>query len=311
MIPVMPSLSVRPMDESDAPDLVTLLGGLIAGAPYSSTVDESVLHRQVLAADPPTLFPIRFQQHLHLGVWRAGQLVGFLDTAVGLDSDNLDLPDYQPLGLIRFLALPARQDLVDDVANALFDAAQDFWQKTGIGFVKAFHISTGYPCFQAGAGVLPGDWAEHVRVLTTAGFRFSERFYCLYRALNEPVEEVIPIADLSLVYRGERVDRSYHIYYRRTDWVGSGRVVGVAAHKQGEPLSIAYLANLAIEPRWRQQNIGTWLLRRLINDATVQGYAQMVTHIAHRHNAAVNLLTQQGFLELNYRGYTLDKVLSD
>jgi ribosomal protein S18 acetylase RimI-like enzyme len=79
----------------------------------------------------------------------------------------------------------------------------------------------------------------------------------------------------------------------------------------GELERIAYLPDIHISPQWRRQDIGKWLLRRLINDATLEGYRQMVVHIAHHAYAAMNLFVQQGFQELSYRGYTLDKVLTD
>jgi ribosomal protein S18 acetylase RimI-like enzyme len=274
-------------------------------------MDAAAVEAEIFAADPPTVFPIRWQQHCRLGAWRAGQLVGFLDAAVGLDRDNLDLPDYHPLGLIRFLALPERADLVQEVAAALFDAVHRFWQETGVAYVKAFHLSTGYPSFQAGAGLLPGDWGEHFRILTLAGFQLRERYYCLYRLLDQPVEEVAPLADLSLVLRGSPVDRTYHIYYRRIDWVGHARMVRLATNAHDQRRPIAYMTDLVVEPRWRGQNVGKWLLRRLVNDATLQGDEHIVAHLAHHHHVAVNLLSQHGFQELGYRGYTFDKTLTD
>jgi ribosomal protein S18 acetylase RimI-like enzyme len=222
------------------------------------------------------------------------------------------------LALIRFLALPPRQDLAAEVGAALLEAVQAFWQATGVGYVKAFHLSTGYPSFQAGAGLLPGDWGEQVRVLTGAGFRLSERYYCLYRPLAEPQEEVTPLADLSLVYRGDRLDRRYEVYHRRIELVGQARLVqaGRMAEPPGEGSvkpavePVAYLPDIWIDPRWRRQKIGRWLLRRLINDATHQGYPQMVAHLPHNADATMNLLIQQGFQELSYRGYTLEMALT-
>jgi ribosomal protein S18 acetylase RimI-like enzyme len=267
-----------------------------------------MVQQQILSAAPPTVYPVRWQQTLHLGAWRAGQLIGFLDVAVGQDSDSLHLPEYQPIGLIRFLALPERSDLVDDTVSVLLEAGERFWRGAGAGHVKAFHISTGYPAVQAGAGLLPGEWSEHFRVLTLAGFHLSERYYCLYRWLDQPIEEVFPIANLSLVYRGAPADRAYQLFYRRTDWIGSARMVRVDIGEQAFP--IVYVTDLQIDPRWRRQSIGKWLLRRLINDATFQGYQQIVVHLAHGQHAAMNLLIQQGFQELNYRGYTLEKALT-
>ena len=126
-------------------------------APYSLPMDGTRFEDEVTAPDPPTVYKVRWQRHLQIGAWRAGEMVGFLDLASGLDSDSGDLADYQPIGLIRFLALPDRSELVSDVSALLFERAQQFWKAAGVGYVKAFHLSTGYPSFQAGAGLLPGE----------------------------------------------------------------------------------------------------------------------------------------------------------
>ncbi len=73
----------------------------------------------------------------------------------------------------------------------------------------------------------------------------------------------------------------------------------------------AYLAHIEIERRWRRQNFGRWLLRRVINDATMQGMPEIAVHVSHEYGAALNLLAEHGFEELNYRGYTLDQTLSE
>lgn len=319
MIPLAPALTIQPLQIEQSAALVRLLGPLIAATPYSLPLDEETARREILADAPPTVYPVRWQRHLRLGAWRGGALVGFLDAAAGHDSESLDLPDYQPLGLIRFLALPEHGERAGEPANevgaALLEAAQRFWEQTGVGFVKAFHLSTGYPSFQAGAGLLPGDWGQQVRVLTAAGFHLRERYYCLYRPLGEPQEETTPAADLSLVYRGTRHDRRYEIYYRRVEWVAWARLVraplvmGEAA-RQAQIAPVAYLSDIFVDPKWRRQDVGKWLLRRLINDATMQDYGQMALHLAHHHHAAMNLFVQQGFQELSYRGYSLDKVLT-
>jgi GNAT superfamily N-acetyltransferase len=305
-----PLVTVHALDGAAGGMLARFLGPRIAAAPYSTIVNTEHVRREILAEPPPSHYPVRWQQHRHLGAWRAGQLVGFLDVAVGLDADSADVPDYHPNGLIRFLALPDRREWVTPVAEALFDAAQSFWQETGVAYVKAFHISTGYPSFQAGAGILPSDWGDLVRVLTSVGFIFRERYYCLARRLVEPIEEVVPLADLGLVYRGDWSNRRYEIYYRRVEMVAKARVVRLSIEGEEGLMPIARLVDLYVDPDWRHRDIGKWLLRRIINDATHQGDVQMIVHLAQQHHAALNLLIQQGFQELNFRGYTLEKTLT-
>jgi GNAT superfamily N-acetyltransferase len=305
-----PLITVQPLDNTSGGTLARLIGPRIAAAPYSSIVNAEQMRREILSEPPPSHYPVRWQHHRRLGAWRAGQLVGFLDAAVGLDSESADVPDYHPNGLIRFLALPDRREWVTPVAEALFDAAQRFWQETGVAYVKAFHISTGYPSFQAGAGILPSDWGDLIRVLTGVGFLFCTRYYCYARRLVEPLEEVVPFADLSLVYRGDWTNRRYEIYYRRVEMVAQARVVRLSIQGDDGLMPIARLVDLYVDPNWRLKDIGKWLLRRIINDATHQGDVQMIVHLAQQHHAALNLLIQQNFQELNYRGYTLEMTLT-
>lgn len=305
-----PLITVEPLDEDAGGVLTRLIGPRIAAAPYSSIVNAEHVRREILTAPPPSQYPVRWQKHRHLGAWRAGQLVGFLDTAVGLDSDSEDVPDYYPNGLIRFLVLPDHREWVTPVAEALFDAAQRFWQESGVAFVKAFHISTGYPSFQAGAGILPSDWGDLVRVMTSVGFVFSARYYCYARRLTEPIEETVPFADLSLAYRGDWHNRHYEVYYRRVELVAQARVVRMAIQGDDGLMPMARLVDLYVDPGWRHKDIGKWLLRRAINDATHQGDVQMIVHISQHRHAALNLLVQQGFQELNYRGYSLEMALT-
>jgi GNAT superfamily N-acetyltransferase len=310
MMPLTPDLQVRPLQAEEGLLLAEVLNRVLARTPYSVPLDDVQWQEQLYQATPPTLYPVRWQGHARLCAWRARRLDGFIDVAVGLDSDSQNLPDYQPFGLLRFLLLPDnKNEVVNEVAKALLNAAEDFWRQMGVGHVKAFHLSTGYPTFQAGVGVLPGDWSEHIRVLTAADFYLVERFYCLRRPLDLPVEEVLPLAGLSLVYRGKSTDRIY-LLYRRAELIGQARVTSLLLVNETAPLRIANLVDLQIDPQWRRMNIGKWLLRRLINDATLQGYQQMLAHVAQSQQAVLNLLNQLGFLEENYRGYTLEKALT-
>jgi GNAT superfamily N-acetyltransferase len=310
MIFVSPLITVQAMDAAASGVLTRILGPRIATAPYSAIVGHEQIRQEIFAEQPTSFYAVRWQQHRRLGAWRGGQLVGFLDAAVGLDAESADVPDYYPIGLIRFMALPDRSELSAPTAEALLQAAHTFWLESGVAYVKAFHISTGYPFFQAGAGILPGDWDDVVRVLTAAGFLLRARYYCFVRRLVEPVEEVVPLADISLVFRGSREDRRYEIYYRRVEMVAHAHVVRMTLAGDEGPLPIAKLIDIFVEPSWRHKDIAKWLLRRIINDATHQGDVQAVVHLAQHHHAALNLLVQQGFQELNYRGYTLEMALT-
>jgi GNAT superfamily N-acetyltransferase len=142
------------------------------------------------------------------------------------------------------------------------------------------------------------------------GFLFCARYYCYARRLVEPVEERVPFADLSLVFRGDWLNRRYEVYYRRVEMVAWARVVRMAIQGDDGLMPVARLVEIFVDPNWRHKDIAKWLLRRSINDATHQGDVQMIAHLAQQHHIALNLLVQQGFQELNYRGYTLEMNLT-
>lgn len=309
MMQITPTLSLRPLQASDAPTLLPALNTLLRRAPYTLALDNDAFALQLLQSNPPTLYTVRWQRQQRLCAWRAGELEGFIDVGVGLDSESLDLPDYSPLGLLRCLLLPTKAVLVDEVATALLQAAETFWRQHGVGRIKVFHVSTGYPTFQAGHGILPSDWTDHIRVLTAAGYQFSERYYALLRPLDQPLEEVAPLAQMSLVIRGQPADRYYQLY-RQAEGVGTARLTRLHLSEEQRTVRIANLVNLQVTALWRRRNIGRWFLRRLINDATLQGYQQMLVYVPTHASAAQNLLTQHGFQEQNYRGYTLEKSLT-
>jgi hypothetical protein len=341
MIPVLsPSLHIRPLRIDEASLVGHAINELLRKTPYSTPMEETEIKDQLLHSQPPTLYQAKWQRHLRLCAWRAGELEGFIDAATGFDQESMDRPEYRPIGLLRFLVLPGKTELIQDVATSLLSAAEDFWRNAGIGYVKAFHMSTGYPSFQAGLGVLPSDWTTHIRVLTGADFRLAERFYSLRRALDQPLEEITPLAQLSVVLRGRLSDRHYQVY-RQTEWIASARITNLtlphapftesarATAQATEPvrfmappheqvrfveeekrtMRIANLVDLRVATEWQRQDIGKWLLRRVINDAITQGYHQMLVYVPHRAHIALNLFNQVGFQEENYRGYTLEKEL--
>ncbi len=314
LMPITPALTLRPLRPEDVALVRPALNQQLLHAPYSIEITENALPANLLQPSPPTLYLVRWQRHQCFCVWRAGLLEGLIDVAIGLDSDSLDLPDYAPLGLLRFLLLPTTMVRVNEVADLLLTAATTFWQKHGVGSIKAFHMSTGYPEFQAGLGALPGDWHDHIRVLTSSGFQLTERFYALIRPLDQPLEETLPLAGLSVVFRGKGRDRHYQLY-RQAERIGEARLTELQVTTTSlagtqRLLRMANLVNLSIHPEWRGRAIGKWLLRRLINDATFQGYHQMLVHVPNRAFSMQNLLTQHGFQEQNYRGYTLERTLT-
>jgi ribosomal protein S18 acetylase RimI-like enzyme len=193
----------------------------------------------------------------------------------------------------------------------MFPAAESFWRAHAVGDVRAFPAFAGYLSFQAGAGILPSDWAEHVRLLTANGYHFSERYYCLSCLLDpsQPLEETLPQTALSLAIRGSAQERRYQVFFRRTELIGTARWIKAEVAQEDSPGHIAYMVEWEVDERWRNQKIGRWLLRRMLNDAAICGLPEMVVHLPLYRAAAINVLAQHGFMELNYRGYTLEKNL--
>lgn len=335
MMPIAPDIIVRPLGLGDAEAVSEFLNHAFTSTAYNLPMSEAMVREFIFEPGPLTLFPVRWQRHMHLGAWRARQLVGFLDAATGLDSEHQATPDYEPMGLLRFLALPERPDLMEPVGLALIQAAERFWLDVGTRHIQAFHLSTGYPTFQAGAGVLPSDWVAHFRLLTMTGYMLRQRYQRFVRTLGPLIEEEVPRTDVSIALSGNRNDRTYQVYYRRIERIGMGQVIGVqsqqverlesekspdpnipVAPKQpgiidDKPVRVAHVTKLHIDDAWRGQNIGKWMMRRMINDATIQGYEQMIAYLPQSQHVMWSLLTQQGFVETSYRGYSMDKVLSE
>lgn len=309
MMPVMPSLLIRPLQGDERNLIADALNAALADMPFTRPFNTAELYEQLYSPNPPSLHSVRWQQCQRIAAWRARRLEGFIDVATGFDSESQERPEYNPVGLLRFFLLLDQSERTDTVAAALLEAAEQFWQTHRVGYVKAFHHSTGYPNFQAGLGAVPGDWSTEVRALTSAGYHFTDRFYCLTRPLATLVEETMPLAQLSVVYTGSAADRIYQLY-RRSEWVGMARVVTIHLEGAIGGHRLAKLVHMEIDPTWRGQNIGKWLLRRVINDSTIQGCSQLVAHVSHLQSVALSLMTQLGFMEEDYRGYSLEKALT-
>ncbi len=305
---IAPSLTVRPLQASEADALMVRLNGVLAATADCAPFTAATLNTQLLQDHPPTCYPVRWQSHQRLCAWRAGEVEGFADLAIGFDSESLEQPIYRPLGLLRFLLLPSRPELVTPVAQALLAAMQAYWQTASVQVVKAFHPSTGYPNFQGGVGILPGDWQDHLSFLTGAEYQLHSRFYRFQGELDRMWEEKLPLAGLSLTCLGNRNDWSYQLY-RGAEGVGSARLV-MLPQMQADAAPWVHLLDLQVAAGWRNMNIGKWLLRRLLNDARLQGYATIVAHVAVHQYTALALLNQHSFVEQSYRGYALEKQLA-
>ncbi len=304
MISVLPAFTVRPLDSDDLEAVIDLVNRQAGQAIYSQPFTPAGLAAELQQAS--ARYTVRWLQRRLYCAWRAGELVGFLDVATGLDEDHCDLPDHQPVGLIRHLALTERSDIIEETVKQLLGAAEPFWRSQNVQHIIAFPHTTGYQNLQGGTGILSGDWSEQVRAFTSNGFIFSQRYYLMQRSLQNLVDEDVPMTDLRLEFQRIRHETSYRLYYRLVELIAVGRVVGLT--ECGHP-ETTHLLDFTVSEGWRNRNIGKWLLRRMINDATQAGLHYMIAFPALRHPIMISLLGQQGFVEENFRGYTLEKGL--
>jgi ribosomal protein S18 acetylase RimI-like enzyme len=136
----------------------------------------------------------------------------------------------------------------------------------------------------------------------------------------------VPQGGLSLAFRGGVADRRYQVFFRRTELIAEARLLQsrmqrptpgeaagevAGAEEGGGLIPFAYIPYWYVDERWRNQKVGRWLLRRMVNDATQQGVAEIAVHLPLQQAAAINLLAQHGFVELNYRGYSFEKNLAE
>lgn len=308
-VPFAPELSIRPLSPEQHLDAAgALVNRMLQRAPYSAPMPQVLLRQQLFEQQPRTLYPVRWQTRQLLGAWRAGELIGIADAGVSFEVD--DEVEGHSVGRLRFLALPERVELVAETAHMLLAAVEHFWQANRVGEAHAFSSAGGYPTLQGGAGMLPGDWSDQVQVLTANGYHFEERYYCLARTAGVLLEEIAPQTGLALALRGDDTDRGYQVFFRRTELIAEARLVRAEVAANGASRTVGYLAAWHVDARWRNQKVGRWLLRRMINDATQRGLAEVFLHVQLQQAAALNLLGQHGFEELNYRGYTFTKALA-
>ncbi|MGL4651832.1 MAG: hypothetical protein ACRC1H_20655 [Caldilineaceae bacterium] len=309
MIAPPPPLELREYDPDDSPHVIALINRWLTVAPWSLPFDARMAKDQLLATPPPSEFGARLQEAVRYCAWRAGELIGYLDGAYGAPGDELELPEHQPAGLIRFLACVPGSEHAPEVLRLLLERAESHWRDHKVDRLIAFHATSGFRAFQAGAGMLPGEWAEHVRQFTAAGWVFRQRYYALSRATGAPLEEECPMADLSLVQQRTAKGRTYLIYHRRVELVAQARTLGLRLDRTGTAEQVCHLLHLEVAELWRNRNLGKWLLRRILNDAGHGGFQEVLAFLPMNAPIGLNLMVQSGFQENNYRGYTLEKKL--
>lgn len=298
--------TLYPPDSHQMQELVSLT---LARVSYTSPMDDAAIQTHCFQPEPPSLHFVRWMGHQVFGVLAEEKLLGFVDVGVGFDHATQHLMDDRPLGLLRFMALPQEYTLSGQVARLLLQTAETFWREQSVRRVRAFSFSTGYPAYQLGVGILPSTWEDHHRWLNQAGYRPVERFYCLGYPLQRLVREEVPAGVYTLYPQYDEIGLRYQLYEGDEMRIAATRMIArqVAEPKNDNP--VAGLVELIVASGWRRRGIGRWLLRRMINDAYLQGNRTLVCFVGHTNEAGLGLCRKVGFEQMAYRGYTLEKKL--
>ena len=302
-------LYTRILYPPDSHQMHGLLAAALVKAPYSRPMDDAAIQTHCFQPEPPTVHSVRWLRHQLFGVLAEERLLGFIDVAVGFDHATQHLMNDRPLGLLRFLALPQDYSLSGRAAHLLLEIAEEFWHEQSVRRVRAYSLSTGYPDFQMGAGVLPSAWEDHHRWLNQAGYRPVERYYCLAHPLQRPAREDVPTAGYTLYPQYDETGVRYQVYEQNEVRIAATRMIEREVQEPASANPVAGLLELIVASAWRRRGIGGWLLRRMINDAILRGNRTLISFVSHTNQTGLGLCRQAGFEEMNYRGYTLEKQL--
>lgn len=333
MIPLAPEISIRTLTQPDASALAPLLNRTLNRAPFSMEYNPTTLVAHLMDEVPFSVGAVVWHTYLLIGAWRAGELIGFMDAATGIppaEKLNVDIRENRSIspgvdieansGLLRMFILPEREALVATVAAQLFQRAEEFWLNARVQDVYAFKMGTGYPFFQAGAGVLPGDWSDHFRFLTEHGYRLEQRYRVLRLTLTNYCEEIYPDVGISLAMKSLPCGWEAILYHRRIQRIGYMRIFGEtlfpeakaadgSASTEPAAVPIATIAELYVNAEWRGKGLGKLLMRRAINDAYHRGFQSIIVYLNQSQHVAWSMFTQQGFQELSFNGYSFVKTL--
>lgn len=302
-------LYVRILYPPDSRQMLGILGPALRHAPFSSPMDDAEIQSHCFLPEPPALHTVRWLRRQLYGAFSEEQLLGFVDVGVGYDHATQHLIGERPLGLLRFLALPQDYSLSGRVARLLLEAAEEFWREQSARWVRAFSLSTGYPPFQLAAGILPSTWENHHRWLNQAGYRPVERYYCLVYPLQRMSREETPPAGYTLWPKLDGEGLGYQLYERDEVRMAVAALFERRVLQPEEANPVAGIRELIVASGWRRKGVGSWLLRRMINDAFLRGNRTLVAFVSHSNRAGLGLCRQAGFEEIDYRGYTLEKQL--
>ncbi|RLT43532.1 MAG: GNAT family N-acetyltransferase [Chloroflexi bacterium] len=302
-------LYTRTLYPPDSHQMHPLLAAALTKAPFSSPMDDAAIQTHCFLPEPPVIHSARWLHRQLTGAMIEERLMGFIDVAVGYDHATQHLVGDRPIGLLRFLALPQDFTLSGEIARLLLKGAEEFWWGHGVRRVRAFSYSTGYPPFQLAAGLMPSTWEDHHRWLNQAGYRPTERYYCLTYPLKRMGREDVPAGRFTLFPESDESGVNFQVYENDEVRMAATRMVERQVLQPRDANPVAGVIELIVASAWRRRGVGRWLLRRMINDALLRGNRTLALFLNHTNQAGLGLCRQIGFEEMNYRGYTLEKQL--
>lgn len=234
---------------------------------------------------------------------RAGdRMLGFVHCACGRLADD---PRTGARGFIRHLLLAP--DAPPETADALLAAGAAYFADKELDAVHAFHIRSGYPCYLAGRGMLAGGQFAVMAALGRFGYRVSDRWLLYERRFAGHLVERQP--GLGLTLQVEPETNAWLSLYAAT---GSRPIAALHLDflpelSEASDMPTATVRQLTVEPAYRRQGIGRWLLQRAMNDLVSRGLRRLIVDINHADAPAQALLLHLGFEELPLTGYSYVK----
>lgn len=335
MIPFVPDISVRELSLDDSVAIAKLLNTAMRSVRYSRVYTPLEVIQELFVEAPDAQQRSERLSRTCSGAWQAGELIGLLDThirKVSIDEPVIDpaenvtlpgrvVPFEENCGHISMLVLPTDTELATTVAHQMLDPIEKRWCEGGIETIRAFAEETGYAHIQAGIGILPSEWSDHFRILTSAGYQLEQRFRAMMLPLERYLEEVYPTESISLETEALEDGWICRLFHRRIYQIAHIHI-GVAelsptviAESEGaratthpiDYVRVARIRDLLVDSEWRGHHLGKLLLRRSINNAIHGECQQMLIYLRQDLHVGWSLLAQHGFEELDYRGYSFQK----
>ncbi len=299
-------LTIAPLRQREVAAVTELFNRTTAALPYYRPLTPEQFRRWVLLNDGAPDADLAVDGDGWLVANQGGHTVGFAHCTVGRTADQT--PEVRQ-GFLRLLLLLAPVD--PQVANALLAAAEAYFVAREVTHVAAFHVRTGYPCYLAGRGVLPGHAFEVMEALARAGYRIGQRWLLYERLFGRHVPEPLPAWPRLRLQFDEVGPQAFTLsVFSGYEFVAELNCVVLPELSEYSGVPTASLRRLHVQEPYRRRGIGRWLLLRCLNELATRQVQRLVTDINHADAPAQGLLLHLGFTELPLSGYSYERLLS-